>query len=117
MNQFTVLIPTLADVGATIANDRFGPAEKRDALTAALRSLENWSGKNLKDIGATVPGLAALFETIQPAALGIRPKTLANTKSLCLKALTISELTPGIVRTVSRGQPKGMRLGYRFTMR
>ena len=73
---------------------------------SALRSLESWSGRNLRDIHANVPQLGALFETIQPAVLRISPKTLANVKSLCLAALATSELAPGLVRTVARGRPK-----------
>jgi hypothetical protein len=106
MNQFTVLIPTLSDVGTTIRNYRSLTPEKHEPMISALRSLESWSGKKLEGIQATAPQLAAVFDDIQPAALRIAPKTLANAKSLCLKALTISELAPGLVRTVARGRPK-----------
>jgi hypothetical protein len=106
MNQFSVQIPTLSDVGAIIRSYRPLPPEKREAMMSALRSLESWSGQRLEDIPAHVPGLGAIFEGIQPAASNIAPKTLANVKSLCLKALVTSELAPGLVRKVSSRRPK-----------
>jgi hypothetical protein len=106
MNQFTVQIPTLSHVEACVRSHRSVAPEKRDAMIYALRSLEGWSGQKLGDIPATVPQLAAAFESVQPAALSIAPKTLANVKSLCLKALATSELAPGLVRNVSSRRPK-----------
>ncbi|WP_162252000.1 site-specific integrase [Mesorhizobium sp. Root552] len=106
MNQFAVQIPTLSDVGATIRGYQSLPPKKREAMMSALRSLESWSGRRLKDIPANVPELGAVFEVIQPAALNIAPKTLANVKSLCLKALATSELAPGFVHKVSSRRPK-----------
>jgi hypothetical protein len=101
MNQFSVQIPTLFDVGAIIRTYQPLPPKRREAMLSALNSLERWTGKSLKTMPANVPQLGALFETIQPAALGIAPKTLANVKSLSLAALKASELAPGMLRDIA----------------
>ncbi len=106
MNQYTVEIPTLSDVAATIKGYHSLSPEKREAMLSALRSLESWSGRPLNDIRANVPELSDVFADVQPAALGIAPKTMSNVKSLCLKALETSRLVPGLVRRTTRGQPK-----------
>lgn len=106
MNQFTVEVPTMADVLATIRGNAAFAQQKREAMISALYSLETWTGQALRDIKADVPRLAELFGTVQPAALGITPKTLSNVKSLCLSALKQSELVPGLLRKVAKGRPK-----------
>lgn len=106
MNQYTIQVSTLADVRAAISAQSDLNRKKREQMISALASLAAWRCCNLEDIRANVPELAALFEKVQPAALGIAPKTLANVKSLCLKALSISELAPGILNDIARNRPK-----------
>lgn len=68
------------------------PLVKRQEYEMALRNLEKWCGQNLKDIPATVADLRNIYSGMEPAALGIRPKTFANVKSLSLSALAKSEV-------------------------
>ncbi|MER9836164.1 site-specific integrase [Mesorhizobium sp. M0145] len=79
---------------------------KRQELESALRSLEKWAGQSLNNIPATVADLRNLFGQMEPAALGIRPKTFANVKSLSLTAITKSELVPGIFERRTGRRPK-----------
>lgn len=103
MNQFTVEVPMMADVLATIRSD--SSIARRDAMISALHSVERWSGRSLREIPANLTQLRLLFDATGPAVLGIAPQTFANVKSLCLAALKASELVPGMMRNAAVGRP------------
>lgn len=106
MNMHYIKEATMADVLSVIATTERTSAAKRRAMVSALSSLERLTGKQLAELPATVPELRKLFATVHPHAKDIRPKTLANIKSLCLSAISFSELVPGVVRKSSKGRPK-----------
>ena len=104
-NQFAVEVPMMSDVSKAISS-HWLITNQRKAMISALHSLEIWTGKNLDEIPANVPQLAELLSTVQPAALGITPKTMSNVRSLLLLALMDSGRVPGVVREHSKARPK-----------
>lgn len=96
MNMIFTPAPKMDQVLTAILSRPDLSLSKRQEFESALRSLEKWAGQSLKDIPATVEDLRNLYGRMLPAALGIRPKTFANVKSLSLSAVAKSELVPGI---------------------
>lgn len=97
--------PKMADVMTVLEQDRTTPTQTRKAMISALHSLERLIGRPLATMPASVPQLREVFEGMHAAAHGITPKTLANIRSLCLKAIQTSELVPGVVMEKTKGRP------------
>ncbi|MES0032719.1 hypothetical protein [Mesorhizobium sp. M0040] len=92
MNMIFTPAPKMNQVLAAVMSRSDIPMLKRQEYEAALRNLERWCGQTLKDIPATVADLRNIYSRLEPAALGIKPKTFANVKSLSLSAVARSEV-------------------------
>lgn len=92
MNMIFSPAPKMNQVLNAVMSRSDIPLVKRQEYEAALHNLEKWCGQNLKDIPATVADLRNIYSALEPAALGIRPKTFANVKSLSLSALAKSKV-------------------------
>lgn len=97
--------PKMADVMTVLEEDKTTPIEKRKAMISALHRLQQLTGKPLATMPASVPQLREAFEGVHALAHDITPKTLANIRSLCLKAIQTSELVPGVVGEQTKGRP------------
>ncbi|MER9482364.1 tyrosine-type recombinase/integrase [Mesorhizobium sp. M0494] len=106
MNIIFTPAPKMNQVLDAVVSHSSLPLAKRKEFETALHSLEKWSGLSLKDIPATVADLRNIYSRLEPATLGIRPKTFANVKSLSLTAITKSELVPGIFEHRIGRRPK-----------
>ncbi|TIM13262.1 MAG: site-specific integrase [Mesorhizobium sp.] len=106
MNMRFTPAPKMDQVLTAVLSDPGISWLKRQEFQSALRSLEKWSGQNLKNIPATAVDLRDLYDRLEPAVLGIRPKTFANVKSLSITAIAKSELVSGIFERRTGRRPK-----------
>ncbi|MER9217147.1 site-specific integrase [Mesorhizobium sp. M0663] len=106
MNMIFTPAPKMNQVLAAVMSRSDIPMLKRQEYEAALRNLEKWCGQDLKHIPATVADLRNIYNGLEPAALGIKPKTFANVKSLSLSALAKSHVASVTLANQGKRGPK-----------
>ncbi|UVK38851.1 tyrosine-type recombinase/integrase [Mesorhizobium sp. AR10] len=98
--------PMMSEVVATLMKHPRISTRRLQEQVSALKTAEEWSGKRLQHIQASVSALRDLFEPLESKALGVSRKRLANVKSLCLSALAKSEALSGSLAKRAQRRPK-----------
>lgn len=97
--------PTLADVRRVTAESNFFPEPKRRKIDNALRTIWRYTGRPLEEIPATIPALREVFNSIEPAAHGVKREQITNTRNLVMHAGAKSGLMPALEGYRQRHEP------------
>lgn len=97
--------PTLADVRRVTAESNFFPEPKRRKIDNALRTIWRYTGRPLEDIPATIPALREVFNSIEPAAHGVKREQITNTRNLVMHAGAKSGFMPALEGYRRRHEP------------